>query len=220
MPRLVPAAIGAALLLGAALGVGSMFADSLPIDTPLIVLVALGNAAGPWLAVAFVAGALQRDVRVGAAAGLLSLAVAVGAYYVSYVIRWGERMPDPELPALVWLAVAAVAGPLLGAAGGAWAAADRRHRIAGVAVLAGALLAEAVYRFVELEAWDGIDVARTSMQVALVDGLAALLLPLLLLDRDRRRMGYVATAFVGLGGVAVISGVVTMVRAVLASRPG
>ena len=91
---------------------------------------------------------------------------------------------------------------------------QRRSPIA-VAVLAGALLAEAAYRFIELEAWDGIDVTRTSMQVAIVNVVAAALAPALLLPRDRWPIGYgltVAVAPIGIALVALVTWAVQAVR--------
>ena len=76
-----------ALALGVALGLFSLFGDGLPVDTPMIVLVALANAASPWLVTAFAAGALARDGKRGAIAGSLALSVAVATYY------GGPRLP-------------------------------------------------------------------------------------------------------------------------------
>jgi hypothetical protein len=69
-----------AVAIGLVLGILSAWFDSLPVDTPLIVLVAMANAVGPWLAVAFLVGTQMGDSRRGALAGLLALAVAVPAY--------------------------------------------------------------------------------------------------------------------------------------------
>jgi hypothetical protein len=203
--------LAVALALGVALGLFSLFGDGLPVDTPMIVLVALANAASPWLVTAFAAGALAQGVQRGAIAGALALSVAVATYYGGLAIR-GVAPDDLGIVSLAWIAVAVVAGPAFGAAGGAWR--SSRSPVA-VGILAGALLAEAAYRFIELEAWDGIDVTRTSMQVAIVNLVAAALAPALLLPRERWGIAYgltLALAPIGLALVALVTWAVQAVR--------
>jgi hypothetical protein len=200
-----------ALALGVALGLFSLLGDGLPVDTPLIVLVALANAASPWLVTAFAAGAIARDRSRGAISGALALSVAVATYYGGIAIR-SVAPADLGVVSAAWIGVAVIAGLAFGAAGGVWR--SRRSPIA-VAVLAGALLAEAAYRFIELEAWDGVDVTRTSMQVAIVNVVAAALAPALLLPRDRWSIGYgltVAVAPIGIALVALVTWAVQAVR--------
>lgn len=202
-------AIAAALGLG--LGLFSLFGDGLPIEPPWIVLVALANAASPWLVTAFAAGALNPDTRRGALAGALALTVAVVTYYAGLIVR-AVAPDDVGVVTLAWVGVAALAGPAFGAAGGAWR--ERRHPIA-VGILAGALLAEAAYRFIQLEAWDGIDLARTSMQVAAVNLVAAAVAPVALLPRDRWPSAYgtaVIVAPIGLALVALVTWAVQAIR--------
>jgi hypothetical protein len=189
-----------AVLLGVAVGVFSSRADMLPIDTPLIVLVALGNATGPWVAVAFAAGAVAGRPRAGAMAGAIALGIGVGTYYVAGLLTWPGGTPSSlGLLVPVWLVVAVATGALVGATGGLWAS-GRRYREVGQMVLGGALLAEATYRFILVEGWTGIDLSRTALQVALVDLVAALLVPVLLLERNRWPVTYVGSA-----GIAVVS---------------
>lgn len=200
-----------ALALGVALGLFSFLGDALPVDTPMIVLVALANAASPWLVTAFAAGGIARDRSRGATSGALALSVAVATYYGGLAIR-SVAPGDLGVVSAAWIGVAVIAGLAFGAAGGAWR--SGRSPIA-VAVLAGALLAEAAYRFIELEAWDGIDVTRTSMQVAIVNVVAAALAPALLLPRDRWPIGYgltVAVAPIGIALVALVTWAVQAVR--------
>jgi uncharacterized protein DUF6518 len=210
-----PRALLFAVLGGIALGVLSWRLDSLPVDSRAIVLVALGNAAGPWLAAAFAAGMLQRAPRWGALSGALALGTAFVAYYASYELsaRLGSGPPLADGAgryALVWLGVATLAGPLFGAAGAAWAAGTERERSWAVALLAGALLAEAAHRFISVEGWTGIDMTRTALQVAAVDVVAAAVLPLLLSERGS--LGVAAGGFVAFA-------VMMAVEAVLFGRP-
>ena len=199
-----------AIALGFALGLFSLLGDGLPIDTPTIVLVALANAASPWLGTAFAAGATVPDRSLGAISGALALSVAVATYYGGLAIR-GVAPADLGVVSIAWIGVALVAGPVFGAAGGTWR--SSRSPVA-VAILTGALLAEAAYRFIELEAWDGIDVTRTSMQVAIVNLVAAIVLPVLLLPRDRWPIAYGLTVVIAPLGLAVVALVTWAVQAV------
>jgi hypothetical protein len=213
------AGYAAAIAIGLMLGILSAWFDSLPVDTPLIVLVAMANAVGPWLAAAFLAGSWMGDSRRGALAGLLALAVGVPAYYAGIRLIYGDRLAESALlTAGVWLAAAVLAGPLFGAAGALWATHADRWRVLAVGLLAGGLLAEAAQRFIELEAWDGIDLARTSMQVAAVDTLAAAILPLVLLAPRQRVGAYLAAAGLGVIGLAALSGAMLAIDLVLFGR--
>ena len=82
-------------------------------------------------------------MRVAAGGGLAAeLGLVAGYYGFAEFGRGGMGM---LAPALVWLAMAVVAGPLFGAAGAWWRRGDRRRRIVGVNALAGAIGAEAAY---------------------------------------------------------------------------
>lgn len=208
-----------ALLLGVGVGLFSSRADLLPADTLLHVVVVMGNAVGPWVAVGFTAGAIQGEARRGAVGGAIALCSGVATYYGAALLTWGDRAPAvlPAL-ALVWLAVAATSGGVVGAAGGGWAA-NGRYRLAGPIVLAGALLAEAAYQFVQVEGWRGIDVARTGIQIAAIDTIAALVVPLVLLDRARRTQAYLGSAAIGGLGILVLAAVESLIRTVLFALP-
>jgi hypothetical protein len=78
---------------GVALGAFSAAADRLPQDLPVI--VAMGNAAGPWLGAAFLIGALQRRPWRGAVAATLALAIAVIAYYTILGLSGPTSSPVP-----------------------------------------------------------------------------------------------------------------------------
>ena len=212
--------IAVAVLLGLGVGLFSSRADLLPADTLLHLVVVMGNAVGPWVAVGFAAGAIQGEPRRGALGGAIALCVGVATYYGAALLTWGDRAPTflPTL-ALLWLAVAAASGGVLGAAGGGWAS-NGRYRTVGPIVLAGALLAEAAYQFVQVEGWRGIDVARTGVQIAAIDTIAALLVPLVLLERARRLQAYLGSAAIGAIGFLVLAAVESLIRTVLFALPG
>jgi hypothetical protein len=207
--------LAVAVLLGLGIGLFSSRADVLPADTVLHVVVVMGNAVGPWVVVGFAAGAIQARPRSGAVGGAVALCVGVATYYGAALLTWGDRAPA-ELPALalVWLAVAAASGAAVGAAGGGWSASGR-HWLLGPIILAGALLAEATYQFVQVEGWLGIDVARTGVQIAAIDAVAALLVPIVLLARGRRLPAYVSSAVVGAAGFLVLAMVESLIRTFL-----
>ena len=208
-----------ALLLGVAVGFFSSRADLLPADSLLHVVVVMGNAVGPWVAVGFAAGAIQGELRRGVVGGAVALCAGVATYYGAAQLTWGAHVPSflSQL-AVVWLVVAAAAGGGIGAAGGGWAA-KGRYRTAGPVVLAGALLAEAAYQFVQVEGWRGVDIARTGFQIATVDAVAALLVPLVLLERRRRPKAYLGSVAVGAAGFLVLAAVEALIRSLIGSLP-
>jgi hypothetical protein len=202
------------------LGLFSWGADWLPLDTPLVVIVALGNATGPWLVAAFAADAAHGRAVPGAVGGGVALASGVAAYYLAAWLTIGDRMAHAATSAALWLAAAAprrtrswepraVGGPRA-VAGAALA----------VAVLSGALLAQAAYRFIEVEGWTGIDVGRTALQVAAVDLIAALLAPILLLEPERRLRAYLGMIAIAVGGLVLLTGGVLAIRGVLSGVAG
>jgi len=183
-----------ALVAGLALGLFSGLGDWAPADTVLHVVVALANAAGPWLVTAFVVGALAGAPLAGAITASAALVAALAVYYLT-IYAIGYTVADLPRFAAVWLAASVVVGPLLGAAGGAWARARRTFdRIGAVALLAGTLAAEAILRLIQVEAWTGLDLARTDIQVGLIELAVAGALPALLLSRGERLRGYLAAA--------------------------
>jgi hypothetical protein len=207
--------LAVAILLGVGVGLFSSRADMLPADTLLHVVVVMGNAVGPWVAVGFAAGAIEGGPRRGAAGGAIALCVGVATYYGAALLTWGDRVPTilPSL-AVVWLAVGGASGGIVGAAGGGWASGGR-YRLLGPIVLAGALLAEAAFQFVQVEGWLGIDLTRTGIQIATIDTLAALLVPLVLLERGRRPVAYLASIAVGCVGFLALAVVEALIRTVL-----
>jgi hypothetical protein len=202
------------LVAGTALGLFSAMGDRLPADTPLHVLVALANAAGPWLAVAFTVGAVARRPWPGALAAAASLAIAILLYYLG-IYAAGNSVADLARVAGVWLAAAFMVGPALGACGAVWAS-HGHWRVAAGAALPGVLLAEACQRLIQVEAWTGLDLSRTDIQVGIVETTAGLLLPALLLGRGERAAGYGTSAAVGIVGFGCIWGATALIRAVVA----
>lgn len=168
-----------ALVLGIALGFASWGADHVSSDSSttglaIDILRRAGNAPTPWLIVAFVIGALSRSVVGGAISATLSLAVAVVVYYVLIHLS-GERVGvDLVRIARAWLAVAALAGPLLGGAGGAWSGGTRVPRITGAIVLGSSLAGIGLFYLLDnIEYWPNSDREVALGAAHFVLGLAA-----------------------------------------------
>ena len=105
----------------------------------------IGNMPTIWLLGAFVVGAMSRRPVGGAITATLTLAGAVVAYYV-LIVASGDRAGVNLLPvALAWSSVAAVAGPILGAAGGAWSAGYGRQSAIAAGVLGAVLVAMGIF---------------------------------------------------------------------------
>jgi len=203
-------------IAGLALGLFSVLGDRLPPTTPLHVLVAMANAAGPWLVVAFAAGAAAGSARRGSAAAAIALALAVAIYYAG-IYASGHSVSSLVRVGGTWAVVALVAGVVVGAAGGAWAGHDPQIRGVSVALLCGSLLAEAAFRVIQGEAWLGVDVARADIQVAIIDGLAGLGVPILLARRPDRMRTYAVAIVLACAGTALLSGAELVIRTVVAS---
>jgi hypothetical protein len=104
------------------------------------------NSGAVWSVAAFAAGALLvRQVRLPAAAvaGLCAESgLVVGYYCYAEVARDGM---GSLLAPLVWLGMAFIAGPLFGVAGSWWRGLSPRHRVIGLAALAGVFGMEAIH---------------------------------------------------------------------------
>lgn len=197
-------ALLAAAILGSLLGALSAFGDAARIT----VVNGLANAAGPWVVTAFAAGGLTFRRTHGAVAGSVALGVAIAWYYG----RWVGAQEFPVVFAIAWLILAAIAGPTFGMLGAIWRTdASRRLLILSVGLLAGALLGEAAHRLVLLEAWGGIDPARTYTQVAIADTVAAIAL-VLALGRGGRWPTLGIAALVASGWTAVLFGIDALFR--------
>jgi hypothetical protein len=203
-------AIAVAIGLGIALGVFSLVGDALPDEAPTILLNGLANATALWTLTAFASGLLVRRVRRGALAGALALVFAVLAYYVAFRFVWGDRLADVRIQAIVWLVAAIVAGSIIGAAGGLQARPDPRHRALGLALVGGALVAEAVYFLVQLQVWNGIDLSRTYLVVAVFDLVVAAIIPVVLGDRGYRALVYLGSLVLAIGGFVALNVIVSL----------
>jgi len=106
-------------------------------------LVALG---APWLAAAWLVGALSGSRRAAPFAGAAALVLGTGAWYGLTILTQGRyHALHYALPVGIgWACVAFAAGALFGAAGAAWRYGGAIARAAGVATLAGALAGGAV----------------------------------------------------------------------------
>jgi hypothetical protein len=195
---------------GAALGAAAWLSDEL--GYPLGLLLP-ANAIGVWLAVAFALGGSARTIPTGALRGLIGLLSAVAAYYLLFAtLGEGFRVIGAPHAATIWGVVALVAGPVMGGAGAVWRYGAGWSRAIGVAVLAAALLAEAVV-------FGGPRLTRVD-QVAndpaaflyVVEFVVALILPFALLDGRERIRGYLATAALGVVAALAIGPVTAVIR--------
>ena len=212
-PPLVSRAVGGfgwSIGGGAALGAAAWLSDEL--GYPLGLLLP-ANAIGVWLGVAFALGGSARTIPTGALRGLIGLLSAVAAYYLLFAtLGEGFRVIAAPHAATIWGVVAFAAGPVMGGAGAVWRYGNGWPRAIGVALLAAALLAEAVV-------FGGPRLTRVD-QVAndpaallyLAEFVIALVLPFALLHRGERLRGYVSTAALGVVAAIAIGPVLTAIR--------
>jgi hypothetical protein len=105
-------------------------------------LDAFANAISMWLVAPFLVGALTATRTEAAATGILTCAAQLAGYYVIASLR--EFDTTGSLVAF-WVACAVVGGPIFGIAGHLWRVGP--HRGLGIAVLAGAFVAEGLYAY-------------------------------------------------------------------------
>jgi hypothetical protein len=98
--------------------------------------------------VAFVVGAAQTRPRDAAAAGFVTLALAIVSYYAVVQVRFGYGASTTSL--LIWGIAALCGGPALGAAGWYWRFGSFRARTVAVALMGSVWVAEAAYLFIVL----------------------------------------------------------------------
>ncbi|MDH6229278.1 MULTISPECIES: DUF6518 family protein [Streptomyces] len=106
----------------------------------------IANSGAVWSVAAFAAGALmarRAGLPAAAVAGLCAESGLVVGYY-AYAEIARDGMGSLFAP-LVWLGMAFMAGPLFGVAGSWWRGADPRHRVIGLAALAGVFGTEALH---------------------------------------------------------------------------
>lgn len=201
---------GTCILGGAALGATAWSTDQLGFPWTAFVPV---NAIGAWLGVAFVLGASARTIPTGALRGLVGLLSAVGAYYLLIgLLGDGFRAIGASHAATVWGAVALLAGPLLGLAGGTWRHGRGWPRAIAVALLAAALIAEGAYFGAGRLA--NLDHVVQDPGALLLAGevLLGAALPWILLPGGERLRGYLATVALAIVAAVAIGPIVTFIR--------
>ena len=131
--------------LACTLGVVAWAADRVSFDSSMSIMAGAGNLPSHWLVTAFTVGVIARSRPAGTLAATLALCLAVAVYYAA--ISWAGDRPGVDLqrPALVWGAVALVAGPMFGLAGAVWLIGPSRMRPWAVALLSGGFLGEAFF---------------------------------------------------------------------------
>jgi hypothetical protein len=191
--------------LGAALGALAWLADQL--QYPWSALIP-ANAIGVWLGLAFLLGASAKTVPTGALRGLVGLLSGVAAYYALIsIFAVGFRVIGASHAATTWGAVALVAGPLFGAAGGAWRHWGGNRRAFAVGLLGASLIAEGV-AFGKLRTGDAVAV------FYLVEIAIGLLLPIFLLRPRERLAGYGASVILAAAMAIAIEPVTAVVRSI------
>lgn len=124
-------------LIGVAIGSATSFAQTWLDGT----WQALSNSASPWLAGAFLAGAMQFERVRAIFAGLGACVLEVAAYYVVTPLR-GYAVSNAEI--IFWGVCAVVGGPLFGCAAWAWRRASVQLQPVGAAFLPATFIAEAI----------------------------------------------------------------------------
>jgi hypothetical protein len=149
--------------------------------------VALG---GPWLAAAWIVGAMAGSRWRAVAGGAAALVLGTGGWYLLTVVAAasGWAAASYAVPvAAAWGVVALGAGSVFGLAGAIWRDGGRAARAASVALLAGALSGEALLLMRE---WPG-RAAALVLTLELAAGLA-----LVVLARRRAPLGLTLLLFV------------------------
>jgi Family of unknown function (DUF6518) len=196
---------GTGIGLGVALGALAWLADQL--EYPWMALIP-ANAIGAWLGLGFLLGASARTAPTGALRGLVGLLSAVAAYYLLISISAaGFRVIGAPHAATIWGAVALVAGPIYGAAGGVWRHWRGAWRATAVGLLAASFIAEGVV-FGRLRTGDAAGI------FYLVEIAIGLAIPLFLLRPRERLLGYAATGLLALAIGVAIEPVTAVVRGI------
>ena len=195
---------GTGIAIGVALGGLAWLADQLAY--PWSVLIP-ANQIGAWVGVAFLLGTSARTVPTGALRGVIGLLSGVAAYYLLIALSGaGIRAIGASHAAVIWGSVALVAGPVYGAAGGAWRHWPGWPRVVAVAILAAALIAEGVVF--------GLRVGDASRVLMTAEAVIGALLPFLLLRHGERVRGYVATLALAVAAGLSIGPFTTLVRGI------
>jgi hypothetical protein len=188
----------AAVVVGAALGVFSILADGIVGGR---LFGTLGNLASPWGLAAFLVGLRTTSLRRGALAGALTLVVGVATYYLGVALR-GYVLVEANV---VWTAVAAVAGPIMGLSGAAISSRRKRPPVVAVATPASILVAEAIFFVIDRRVWlynlQAEPYRLVDLGVVAAFLVAGLALPALFVSERRRRAAvYIAVAAVATCG--------------------
>ena len=101
-----------------------------------------GELGGPWLLAAFAAGSISKKRTLAALTGFATLlAMLLGYYWIGNLDAGAEIAHTFRF----WLAIALVAGPIMGWAGWAWLGPIPFERIVAISVLVGCLVAEGAF---------------------------------------------------------------------------
>ncbi|HET7737614.1 MAG TPA: DUF6518 family protein [Tepidiformaceae bacterium] len=164
-----------AVALGAALGVFSRLTDRFADAESLggTAVRGLGNAPTLWLITAFVVGYLCRSLIAAAFLATVSLAIAVAVYYFLIDMAGEREGVDLVRVATGWLAVAAVSGPVFGAAGAACRAGGWRA-VLGAVVVSSSIAGIGLFVIADrLEYWPNSDTEVTFGALQFAAGLFA-----------------------------------------------
>lgn len=134
-----------AMGLGGLLGSLSRWGDTLPYDSPFLVVAAIGSIPGAWVLLAFAAGALSPAIAAGAVRGVLALGAGVISYYGLIALQDARPGVDLFPVTFAYVAAGSVIGVLLGAAGAACRRREGWYLPVAVALPSAALAAEALF---------------------------------------------------------------------------
>ena len=170
--------------LAVTLGVVAWAADRVSFDSSMSIMAGAGNLPSHWLVTAFAVGVIARSRPAGTLAATLALCLAVVVYYAT--ISWAGDRPGVDLqrPALVWSAVALVAGPMFGLAGAVWLIGPSRLKPWAVALLCGGFFGEAAFILWRMKT---LDLGEPAVLFASLELVVAMVLPVFMLRSMRER---------------------------------
>ena len=170
--------------LAITLGVVAWAADRVSFDSSMSIMAGAGNLPSHWLVTAFAVGVIARSLPAGTLAATLALCLAVAVYYAA--ISWAGDRPGVDLqrPALVWSAVALVAGPMFGLAGAVWLIGPSRFRPWAVALLCGGFWGEALFILWRMKT---LDLSEPAVLFASLELIVTIVLPVFMLRSMRER---------------------------------
>ena len=159
----------------------------------------VGTLGGSWLALAFAVGARARHPGVAAFAGLVAMASAVAAYYVTRDAMNAAAPGGVTVggEAIRYLVIGLLAGTAMGFLGAVWRRDRSTWRFVAPGLLAGALGAEVIV--LSVRTWSG-----TELAYAVLQGGAAVALALLLPGNASRGVAALViavTSAVAVGGL-------------------